>query len=53
MKRIELTRAQAEALAYSYTAYSTLLTALTIWPNETTFVIYGNEWSVKHDLANA
>ena len=53
MDRIELTRAQAETLAYSYTSYSTLLTALNAWPNETTFVIYGNKWSVKRDLANA
>lgn len=53
VEKIELTRAQAETLAYSYTAYSTLLTAITLWPDETTFVIYGNKWAVKHDLENA
>jgi len=51
--KITLTRKEAEALAYNYTSYSILLTALECWPDSDSFSIYGSKASVAADLAKA
>lgn len=51
--RIELTRQQAETLAYAYSKYDILLTALSLWPERDAFVLWGSGSAVRHDLENA
>ena len=51
--RITLTRKEAEALAYSFTSYSILLTALETWRDSDSFIIYGSKAEVGSDLATA
>lgn len=51
--RIELTRQEAETLAYAYSKYDILLTALSVWPERDVFVLWGSVSAVRHDLENA
>ena len=51
--QITLNRREAEALAYTFTSYSILLTALETWPNTNSFHIYGSKAEVESDLAAA
>ena len=51
--RITLTRKEAEALAYSFTSYSILLTALNTWKDSDSFTIYGSKAEVGSYLAAA
>ena len=51
--RITLTRKEAEALAYNFTSYSVLLTALSAWEDSDSFTIYGSKAEVGSDLAAA
>lgn len=51
--RITLTRKEAEALAYNFTSYSILLTALKTWRDSDSFTIYGSKTEVESDLAAA
>ena len=51
--QITLNRKEAEALAYTFTSYSILLTALETWPDTDSFHIYGSKAQVESDLAVA
>lgn len=51
--KITLTHKEAEALAYSFTSYSILLTALKTWRDSDSFTIYGSKAEVGNDLAEA
>ncbi|MCM1232236.1 MAG: hypothetical protein NC489_19100 [Ruminococcus flavefaciens] len=51
--QITLNRKEAEALAYTFTSYSILLTALETWPDTDSFHIYGSKAEVENDLAAA
>ncbi len=51
--RITLTRKEAEALAYNFTSYSILLTALKTWKDSGSFTIYGSKAEVGSGLAIA
>lgn len=51
--QITLNRKEAEALAYAFTSYDILLTALKTWPDSDSFHIYGSRAQVERDLAAA
>ena len=51
--QITLNRKEAEALAYAFTSYDILLTALKTWPDSDSFRIYGSKAQVECDLAAA
>lgn len=51
--QITLNRKEAEALAYTFTSYSILLTALETWPDTDSFHIYGSKAQVENDLTVA
>ncbi len=51
--QITLNHREAETLAYAFTSYDILLTALKTWPDTDSFHIYGSKAQVESDLATA